>query len=209
MTGSGKSRLLEALHDAGAQVLDLERIAQHRGSVLGGLPDCTQPSQKMFESGLWDALASFDSARPVFVECESKRIGAVQLPDALMSAMRESECIEVHMDQALRARLLLTDYSHFVQNPDTLDQRLECLLALHGRTLIERWKSLAHSGEWQALVEQLLERHYDPAYRRSIASHYVRLAQAQRLTIDGVMPASFASAAAQLLEQTAATGAPA
>ncbi|MBS0312362.1 MAG: tRNA 2-selenouridine(34) synthase MnmH, partial [Proteobacteria bacterium] len=76
-TGSGKSRLLQALADAGAQVLDLEALAAHRGSLLGALPDQPQPSQKSFESAIWFALSRFDSAHPVFVESESKKIGAL------------------------------------------------------------------------------------------------------------------------------------
>ena len=86
-TGSGKTRLLHALAEAGAQVLDLEAIACHRGSVLGGLPDTPQPSQKAFDRQLWQALRAFDAQRPVFVESESRRVGALQLPDALVARM--------------------------------------------------------------------------------------------------------------------------
>jgi tRNA 2-selenouridine synthase len=89
-TGSGKSRLLAALRRAGAQVLDLEGLAAHRGSVLGTLPDRPQPSQKWFESLLLDELAAFDAARTVFVEGESKKIGQLQVPEALIAAMRSS-----------------------------------------------------------------------------------------------------------------------
>src|SRR5262249_26159773 len=75
LTGSGKSRLLRALARCGAQVLDLEMLAAHRGSVLGDLPGEPQPPQKMFESLLWNELRQFDPMQPVFVEAESKRIG--------------------------------------------------------------------------------------------------------------------------------------
>src|SRR5258706_5513357 len=67
-TGSGKSRLLAALSAQGTQVLDLERLARHRGSLLGELPGDPQPSQKMFDSLVWSALKRFEPARPVFVE---------------------------------------------------------------------------------------------------------------------------------------------
>jgi tRNA 2-selenouridine synthase len=74
-TGSGKTLLLHALAEAGAQTLDLEGLARHRGSVLGGLPGLSQPSQKYFDTQLWHALNRLDSALPVFVESESARIG--------------------------------------------------------------------------------------------------------------------------------------
>src|SRR5256886_10349695 len=90
-TGSGKSRLLAALAAQGAQVLDLERLARHRGSLLGELPGDPQPSQKMFDSLVWSALKRFDPARPVFVEAESKKIGQLQVPARLLERMREEE----------------------------------------------------------------------------------------------------------------------
>src|SRR3569832_1324444 len=99
-TGSGKSRLLQALADAGAQVLDLEALAAHRGSLLGALPDQPQPSQKSFESAIWFALSRFDSAHPVFVESESKKIGALRVPDALITAMRASTCLRLEVPLA-------------------------------------------------------------------------------------------------------------
>ncbi|HSW81841.1 MAG TPA: tRNA 2-selenouridine(34) synthase MnmH, partial [Usitatibacter sp.] len=81
-TGSGKSRLLEALASAGAQVLDLEVMAAHRGSLLGELPDAPQPSQKSFETAIWTALSGFDPARAVFVESESRKVGNLRVPEA-------------------------------------------------------------------------------------------------------------------------------
>ena len=101
-TGSGKSRLLEALAEAGAQVLDLEAIARHRGSVLGELPDAPQPSQKAFETSLWTALAGFDPERPVFVESESRKVGNLRVPDALIARMRASGCIRLEADDCVQ-----------------------------------------------------------------------------------------------------------
>jgi tRNA 2-selenouridine synthase len=83
-TGSGKSRLLRILAGQGAQVLDLEELANHRGSVLGNFPNERQPTQKAFESALWETLRRLDRNRVVFVECESKKIGNVHLPDPLV-----------------------------------------------------------------------------------------------------------------------------
>ena len=171
-TGSGKSRLLEALAEAGAQVLDLEVIAAHRGSVLGDLPDLAQPTQKSFETSLWTALSGFDPARPVFVESESKKVGNLRVPDAVITHMREARCFRLEADTATRVALLLEDYAHFVARPAALAEKLDCLRSLHGAERIDQWKSHLYGGEWRRLVHDLLESHYDPAYRRSLARNY-------------------------------------
>src|SRR5688572_10830570 len=131
-TGSGKSRLLAALERAGAQVLDLEALAAHRGSVLGSLPDRPQPSQKMFESQLLEGLSNLDSSKPVYVEGESKKIGELQVPEALMGRMRASSCIALEVAIDVRVDLLLEEYRHFLQDRALLDAQLDCLVALHG-----------------------------------------------------------------------------
>jgi tRNA 2-selenouridine synthase len=203
LTGSGKSRLLEALDSLGAQVLDLEKLAAHRGSVLGNLPDQPQPAQKMFESGIWWRLRSFDTKRPVFVESESKRIGALQVPDELMVSMWDSQCLWVETDTGTRVELLKEQYAHFLADPAALGRQLDCLVQLHGRAAIERWKELAQRGEWDALVRELLERHYDPAYTRSIASHYPCLPQARTVEIASCDNTSFAAVANALIGEPA------
>src|SRR5262249_31366223 len=85
LTGSGQSRLIGALAAEGAQVLDLERIARHRGSLLGDLPVDPQPTQKAFESELVAAMQRFERDRPVYVESESKRIGTLSVPESLLA----------------------------------------------------------------------------------------------------------------------------
>ncbi len=199
-TGSGKSRLLQVLHQQGAQVLDLEQLARHRGSLLGNLPDAPQPAQKMFDSLVWHALRGFDPARPVFVEAESKKIGSVAVPDALLEAMRGAECILLDAPMPARVQLLMEDYEHFLRDPDLLAQRLAPLVELHGHEVISDWKELAAQSQWQALVEDLLTRHYDPAYRRSTTANFVRLKDALVLRPEALDEASLAKAAASLHE---------
>jgi len=203
LTGSGKSRLLQTLGSLGAQVLDLERLAAHRGSVLGNLPDEPQPGQKLFESRIWWRLRSFETKAPVFVESESKRIGALQVPDDLMGAMWESECVRVDTGIATRIRLLLEEYPHFVAEPAELGRQLDRLVPLHGRIAIERWKALAQQGDWPVLVRELLEHHYDPAYTRSIAAHYPRLTHSRSVEITSADEAGFGAAARALIEDAA------
>jgi tRNA 2-selenouridine synthase len=171
-TGSGKSRLLEALADQGAQVLDLEALAAHRGSLLGALPDQAQPPQKSFESAIWSALTRFDPARPVFVESESKKIGALRVPDALITAMRASSCLRLEVPLTARVRLLTEDYAHFLGDADTLNRQLGYLARLRGSDTVAAWQALANEQAWEDLVTALLEQHYDPAYLKSLSSNY-------------------------------------
>jgi tRNA 2-selenouridine synthase len=202
-TGSGKSRLLAALARAGAQVLDLEALAEHRGSVLGGLPGQPQPSQKMFESRLLGALQSLDAARPVFVEGESKKIGELQVPDALMGTMRGSPCVRLDAGLETRVTLLIEEYRHFLADPGALDAQLDCLVALHGRERIAEWKALAASGAWRELVSRLLLEHYDPAYKRSSHRNFARLSDAPQVRIAAAEEAAFDAAGGALLRQDA------
>ena len=198
-TGSGKSRLLSALSRAGAQALDLEALAAHRGSVLGGLPNEPQPTQKWFESQLLANLEKLDRARTVFVEGESKKIGEIQVPEALMARMRASPCLVLDADVATRVTLLLDEYWHFLEDREALDRQLDCLVPLHGRERIGEWKALAAAGEWRRFVERLLAQHYDPAYERSSRRNYTQLAQARVARIRAPDEAAFARAAAALL----------
>jgi tRNA 2-selenouridine synthase len=195
-TGSGKSRLLGALERAGAQVLDLEDLAAHRGSVLGNLPDRPQPSQKMFESLLLKEIAGLEPSRPVYVEGESKKIGQLQVPEALMSSMRASPCVLLETSLDTRVELLLHEYRHFLQDRKVLEAQLDCLVALHGRERIAEWKSI---GDWRELVRRLLVEHYDPAYRRSSQRNFIHLSNAEKLSISSADNAAFERAANSLV----------
>jgi tRNA 2-selenouridine synthase len=197
-TGSGKSRLLQTMAAGGAQVLDLEQLAAHRGSILGYLPSMPQPSQKAFESSVWRTLRQFDPARPVFVESESKKVGNLRVPEALMEAMRVSACVSLSLPLSDRVALLMQDYDHFIANPAILNTQLDCLLALHGREKIDRWHAMALSGQMEALVEELLRDHYDPAYTRSIDRNFTLFSQARHLALNGIDAEHFRHAAQAL-----------
>ncbi|WP_395702424.1 tRNA 2-selenouridine(34) synthase MnmH [Aquabacterium sp.] len=190
-TGSGKTRLLQALGAAGAQVLDLEALACHRGSLLGGVPGRPQPAQKRFDTLLWQALRALDPARPVFVEAESRKIGALQLPDALVMQMQQQgRCVQVEMPEAARIALLLEDYAPLTAEPETLCSLLQGLVSLRGHATVERWQSLARAADWPGLLAELLAQHYDPLYKRSTDQLYRGIAQARILHLpDGGAPA--------------------
>jgi len=174
LTGSGKSRLIDALAAEGMQVLDLEALARHRGSLLGDLPGESQPAQKGFESELATAMMRLDPRRPVYVESESKRIGTVQLPDTLLIAIRAAPCIRLDTPVPLRIALLKDEYAHYVADADALAARLALLVPLHGRKTIARWEAAAAAGEWDAVVGELLSHHYDPTYERALERNFAR-----------------------------------
>ena len=171
-TGSAKTRLLQALAERGEQVLDLEGCAQHKGSLLGGLPGVAQPSQKCFDTRVVDVIEPFDLDRPVYVEGESARIGRIALPLTLLAAMRQSACIEIDATPAARLAYLLRDYAYLGDNPEALANQLGLLKELQGNTVVERWQAWARAGNLPALFAELMVLHYDPHYGRSQARNF-------------------------------------
>jgi len=198
-TGSGKTRLLHALQAAGAQVLDLEGLAQHRSSVLGGLPGVAQPSQKQFDMRIWNALRRLDPLKPVFVESESKKVGNVAIPTALIEAMRSSPCIDLMLPDEERVALLMEDYDFFVRDSEAFCDRLDALTQLRGKQVVEAWKAQARSGQTELVVRDLLISHYDPVYVDSMRRNFSAYAQARK-----IQPMNRSSAAMREVAQTLA-----
>jgi tRNA 2-selenouridine synthase len=194
-TGSGKTRLLQALADEGAQVLDLEALACHRGSVLGALPDRPQPSQKGFDTLLWSALRALDATRPVFVESESAKIGNLRVPDALLERMRDhGRCLRIKMPDDARVRLLLEEYGFFAQQPEAFCRLLDALVELRGKEQVHAWQDAARSGRWAEVFADLMRQHYDPLYEKSMLRNF-QVAQARAVLLpDGNAPSLRATA---------------
>lgn len=197
-TGSGKTRLLQALAATGAQVLDLEDLARHRSSVLGHIPGVPQPSQKHFDSLVWDALRRMDPSRPVFVESESKKVGNVRVPDALIEAMRQSPCIDLRLPDDERVALLLEDYRFFVEDPDFFCERLLALTELRGKEVVQHWIAQVRNGQTPEVVLALLTQHYDPMYAASIQRNFSQYAQARPCVLADRSPVALAAAARSL-----------
>jgi tRNA 2-selenouridine synthase len=171
-TGSGKSRLLVALREHGAQVLDLEELANHRGSVLGLVPGSPQPGQKQFDSRVWDALRHFDASRPVWIESESKKVGELRVPEALVERMRSAPCVRIELPLEARVALLMEDYDFFVKDVPAFCERLNALRALRGNEVVKGWQEAASSGRIEDVVRDLLVRHYDPVYLQSMQRNF-------------------------------------
>ncbi len=172
MTGSGKTRVLQEIGALGAQILDLEGLAVHRGSVLGNEPNNDQPSQKGFETALWNALRSLDPAKPVFVESESKKVGGLHIPDALMEKIRNGACIELRSSTQTRVSWLIREYHHFLTDTDHFKHKLALLTAHYGKVQIAKWNEAIDASNFPELVEELLVMHYDPSYQSSIVRNF-------------------------------------
>lgn len=198
-TGSGKTRLLAALARQGGQVLDLETLAGHRGSVLGALPEHPQPGQKRFETLVWDALRGFSPEAPVWVEAESRRIGRLYLAGTLLEAIREARPFVVDTPLAVRTRFLLDEYAHWLATPEKLKVCLESLRTLRGGETIARWRSLVDAGRFAELVGELLAIHYDPAYRSSQARHFAVHDDSLRVPVTALDEMSLDRLAGELL----------
>ena len=180
-TGSGKTRLLHCLRAQGAQVLDLEGLANHRSSVLGIVPGEPQPSQKHFDTLLWDALRNMDPTKPVYVESESRKVGNLAVPESLILAMRASPCYQLELADEERVKLLLEDYDFFVKDPLLFSKRLDALVAIRGQQVVEDWQAQIASDHIEDVVRDLLKLHYDPTYFASMKRNFLLIEKAQKL----------------------------
>ena len=168
-TGTAKTRILRAAAGLGAQVIDLEGLASHRGSLLGLEPGLNQPSQRLFESKLHDVMRQLDPERPVFIEAESNKVGACHVPAALWRIMRGAPSIQVTAPLPARVAFLLDDYQHVVAEPSRLDPLLEWVVERIGHEAVGHWREAIAASNWDGFVTRVLEDHYDPAYDRSAA----------------------------------------
>lgn len=175
-TGSGKTRLLQSLRKAGAQVIDLEDLAKHRSSVLGALPGQPQPTQKHFDTLVWDAIRHCDRSQPIYIESESKKVGNLAVPTPLVEAMRSSPCINLVMSDPDRVALLMEDYDFFVQDTESFCARLEALSEIRGKAVIEQWQQSVRLGDIAPVVQDLLTQHYDPVYIQSMQRNFQQFA---------------------------------
>jgi tRNA 2-selenouridine synthase len=164
-TGTAKTALLAEVAALGGQVIDLESLARHRGSILGDV-EGEQPSQKGFETVLVQALDGLDPSRPVLIEAESARIGSVRVPPALWTAMKGSPRIVVEAPVEARAVFLAQEYADLAADAPALTERLDGLRAIAGHETVDCWLVMLSQGRLTDLSEALIRQHYDPAYGR-------------------------------------------
>lgn len=164
-TGSGKTELLHRLAARGAQVIDLEGLANHRGSIFGFRPG-GQPSQKAFETALAEALRGLDCARPILVEAESAKVGRLNIPPVIWGAMGEAPRLLIRASAPARAGYLARAYADLAQHAGRLRERIEALRPFHSAETMGQWLGFADAGAHEKLARALIEAHYDPRYRR-------------------------------------------
>ncbi|SOH92557.1 tRNA 2-selenouridine synthase [Monaibacterium marinum] len=174
-TGCAKTDILKSMDDPHVQVVDLEGLARHRGSVFGGFVDAPQPSQKAFETALMDAFSALDPSRPVMVEAESSKIGQLLVPPTLWKAMQGAPRIQLSAPLDERADYLTRAYSDIVADPTRLDGIIDRLQGLHSYEVLQNWRQLAASGALRGLAAALMQDHYDAAYSRQRARSDVQV----------------------------------
>jgi tRNA 2-selenouridine synthase len=141
-------------------------------------------------------LRRFDPSRPVYVEAESKKVGNLAVPAELMVAMRASPCMRVELSLENRVDLLMEDYAFFTQDTAFFVDRLERLVALRGKAVVDAWKDKIALGQMREVVADLLNLHYDPGYETSTGKNFVHYSQAPV-----VVPQSHSLAHMQALAQ--------
>lgn len=199
-TGSAKTRILHALREQGAQVLDLEGMACHKGSLLGSLPGVEQPSQKAFETQLWQAMQALDVTRPVFIEGESAKIGRLSVPLELIERMRAAPVVEVQASDCARLEFLLRDYAYLGDDAELLCERLGLLKELQGKEVVSRWQAWAQSGDLPSLFAELMALHYDPQYQRSQSRNFKHWPQRQSVQASSLSVEAVRALAQQILQ---------
>lgn len=204
-TGTAKTEIIARLPQHGVQSIDLEGLANHRGSALGDFGG--QPAQKSFESMLAAKVSALDPKRPVVIEAEGSRVGSLTVPPAVLTAMRQAPCIEITASVNARAKYLTRAYADLVQDVPALVARLEKLVRLQGRETISIWSQMAHDGAHEMLAKCLIEDHYDPAYRKVRARRETQ--DFQIMSVDGLEDADIdrftAKLAARINERTDAS----
>ncbi|MDA9165830.1 tRNA 2-selenouridine(34) synthase MnmH [Alphaproteobacteria bacterium] len=163
-TGSAKTKILQNIKLQGGQILDLENLANHKGSLLGKIPNLKQPSQKLFESKLYHQIKQLDLRRNVYIEAESSKIGNIHIPKTLWAKMIVSPRIEIKADIELRSSFLLNDYKYMCENPELIKPIIYGLKNRLSKKLINDWMELITKKLWLDLTKSFLENHYDPSY---------------------------------------------
>jgi tRNA 2-selenouridine synthase len=189
---------LQELARLGAQIIDLESLAEHRGSLFGALAGRPQPSQKLFESRLLQALDSLDVTRPIIVEAESSKIGDRMTPPVLWRAMQTAPRVVLEAPQTARAQYLAAAYSDISADTDALEAAFDRLPVAPSRERRETWRGMIAAGAFADLAQALIDLHYDPAYDR--AAKKTDAPVLARLTIEPAKPASRAATAQAIAE---------
>ena len=163
-TGSAKTKILKSIENEGGQILDLEGLANHKGSLLGKIPDLIQPSQKFFESLIFNKIQNLNLKDKIYIEAESSKIGNIHIPKSIWKKMIKSPRIEISANVELRAKFLVSDYDYMCNNPTLINPIIKGLKNRLSKKLFDEWTNLIDRKKWFDLTKSFLENHYDPSY---------------------------------------------
>ena len=166
-TGTAKTKMLNLIEERNGQTIDLESLANHKGSVFGSQGQ-KQPSQKLFETLIYDKVKNLKTGEPIFVEAESNKIGNLHIPKEFWKLMKSSPQIEISATVEQRAQFLVEEYSEITSDLDLLEKQITSLSTIAGPKLVENWLQMAKNKEFIELAKQLIEKHYDPRYKRGL-----------------------------------------
>ena len=203
LTGTAKTDLLTEIKHHGGQILDLEGLAQHRGSVLGFDPHTIQPTQKKFETKIWYELQKLDQKKPIFIESESKKIGDLRIPESLINTFRQGFCIKISAGVGTRCEYLKKNYEHLIHKSSTLVTQLDKLRSRHGNSGVDFWLDLISKDQWDEFIQDLLAKHYDASYEKSMKKNFSTFLQAPDYHLDTISGDTLSSLAGAILSDYA------
>ncbi len=183
LTGVGKTRCLQKLAERGVPVVDLEQLANHRGSAFGNLGLAAQPTQKMFEALVWDRLRTIPQDGYAVLEGESRHIGRVLLPLPLYQAMQVETSLWLHAPMAVRVRNILADYPAIDSLKEDFVKPIRALKETIGKQTVARYLTLLEEGQWSRLVSALMKDYYDPLYQHTLPEQRVEIAVEPEATL--------------------------
>lgn len=179
LTGAGKTRQLRNLRHAGQQVIDLEQLANHQGSVFGGFDQAPQPTVEQFENNLAHLLGKMAPAKPIWIEDESQSIGKVAVPTPFFKQYRLAPAIFLDVPREARARFLAAHYGNI--DVAEIESGIESIRDRLGGQNVNRAKRFLAENRWVDCADCLLE-YYDKAYLKSQQKH--PRTQLTRLSVD-------------------------
>ena len=178
LTGVGKTRLLHRLAADGYPVIDLEGLANHRGSAFGHLGLPVQPSQQLFEAMLWDALRRVLPGGYALAEGESRHIGRLALPLRVHQSLQREVSIWVEAPLAARVQNILADYPARDDLRQEFAGPIRALKERLGRQAVSELLGLLEQGAWEELVRELMVGYYDPLYRHTLPARRIEVSVA-------------------------------
>lgn len=197
MTGSGKTEVLSRLKQLGHQVIDLEALACHKGSVFGHLGQQEQPNNEWFEILIWDELRKLDPSKPVFIEDESRSIGKVSLPEPFFMKLQHSPICVLQVDVSSRINRLVEDYGNFPC--EVLIDDIDKLKKYLGGEMHAKVVTAVMTGDLHSAVGMLLS-YYDKKYSESVVRHRIDNSKVRSVECSG----DINSIVDKLLENTGA-----